>query len=121
MPATARIVGVNLPVNKHAVIALTSIYGIGRESAKKILEKVNIKPSIKILDLSEAEMDLIRTEITDNYAIEGDLRRVVSMHIKRKVDLGCYEGIRHRRGLPVRGQRTKTNARTRKGKKKAIK
>lgn len=121
MPATARIVGVNLPVNKHAVIALTAIYGVGRVTAKKILEKVNISPNTKILDLTEAEMDTIRTELTDNYTIEGDLRRAVSMHIKRKIDLGCYQGIRHRRGLPVHGQRTKTNARTRKGKKKAIK
>lgn len=120
MPAAARIAGVNLPVNKHTIIALTEVYGIGRVSAQKICDTLGIIPSKKLRDLTEDDMDRIRTEITTNYMIEGDLRRSVSMHIKRKVDLGCYEGIRHRRGLPLRGQRTKTNARTRKGKKKPV-
>lgn len=120
MPATARVAGVNLAVNKHAEIALTAIYGIGRVTATKICKTVNIVPTTKIKDLSEEDMDRIRNEIGDSYTIEGDLRRTVSMHIKRKVDLGCYEGMRHRRGLPVRGQRTKTNARTRKGKRKPV-
>ncbi len=120
MPATARIAGVNLPVNKHAVIGLTSVYGIGREAARRICETVGITPSSKIKDLTEEDMDRIRAEVTANYTVEGDLRRTVSMHIKRKVDLGCYEGVRHRRGLPLRGQRTKTNARTRKGKRKPV-
>jgi small subunit ribosomal protein S13 len=120
MPASARVAGVNLSVNKHTVIALTAVYGIGRESARKICAAVNITPSIKIKDLTEEDMDRIRGEIGDNYTIEGDLRRSISMHIKRKIDLGCYEGMRHRRGLPVRGQRTKTNARTRKGKRKPV-
>lgn len=120
MPAAARIAGVNLPVNKHTVIALTEVYGIGRVTAQDICNKLNINPSIKLKDLTEEDMDRLRNEVTENYTIEGDLRRTVSMHIKRKVDLGCYEGMRHRRGLPLRGQRTKTNARTRKGKKKPV-
>lgn len=120
MPATARVAGVNLAVNKHAEIALMAVYGIGRVTAKKICEAVNIVPSTKVKDLTEDDMDRIRNEIGAHYTIEGDLRRVISMHIKRKVDLGCYEGMRHRRGLPVRGQRTKTNARTRKGKRKPV-
>lgn len=120
MPATARVAGVNLAVNKHAEIALTAIYGVGRVTAQNICKAVNISGSTKIKDLTEEDMDRIRNEISDNYTTEGDLRRVISMHIKRKVDLGCYEGMRHRRGLPVRGQRTKTNARTRKGKRKPV-
>lgn len=120
MPATARVAGVNLAVNKHAEIALTAVYGIGRVTATKICKAANVVPTMKIKDLTEEDMDRIRGEISDNYTIEGDLRRTVSIHIKRKVDLGCYEGIRHRRGLPVRGQRTKTNARTRKGKRKPV-
>jgi small subunit ribosomal protein S13 len=120
MPATARVAGVNLAVNKHAEIALTAVFGIGRVTATKICKTVNILPTMKIKDLTEEDMDRIRGEINDNYTIEGDLRRAVSMHIKRKLDLGCYEGMRHRRGLPVRGQRTKTNARTRKGKRKPV-
>ncbi len=120
MPATARIAGVNLAVNKHAEIALTAIFGIGRVTATKICKTVNIEPSAKIKDLTEEDMDRIRSFIGEHYTIEGDLRRTVSMHIKRKLDLGCYEGMRHRRGLPVRGQRTKTNARTRKGKRKPV-
>ena len=120
MPATARVAGVNLAVNKHAEIALTAIYGIGRITAQKICDAVNIGRNTKIKDLTEEDMDRIRNELSEHHTIEGDLRRVISMHIKRKVDLGCYEGMRHRRGLPVRGQRTKTNARTRKGKRKPV-
>lgn len=120
MPVAARIAGVNLPVNKHTVIALTEVYGIGRVTAQDICNKLNISPSMKLKDVTEEDMDRLRNEVTENYTIEGDLRRSVSMHIKRKVDLGCYEGMRHRRGLPLRGQRTKTNARTRKGKKKPV-
>jgi len=115
----ARIAGVNVPVHKHAGIALTAIYGIGRSAARKILIALKIEPTSKIKDLSEVELEAIRNEIQANYTTEGDKRRAVSMDIKRLMDLGCYRGIRHRRGLPVRGQRTKTNARTRKGKRKA--
>lgn len=116
----ARIAGVNIPDNKHAVISLTYIFGIGRTTAKKILEAVNIAPTTKIGQLDDIQLDAVRTEIA-NYMTEGDLRREISMNIKRLVDLGCYRGLRHRRGLPVNGQRTKTNARTRKGPRKAIK
>ncbi len=116
----ARIAGVNIPDNKHAVISLTYVYGIGRATAKKILAAVDVDESRKIGDLSEDEVDKIRTEIT-NVTVEGDLRREVSMNIKRLMDLGCFRGIRHRRNLPLRGQRTKTNARTRKGPRKPIK
>lgn len=115
----ARIAGVNIPVHKHTDVALTAIYGIGRKTAKKICERVGIDPMLKIKSLSEAELDLIRTEV-ERYTIEGDLRRETSMNIKRLMDIGSYRGIRHRRGLPVRGQRTRTNSRTRKGKIKAI-
>lgn len=110
----ARIAGINVPVHKHACIALTAIYGIGRTRAKKICIAVNIEPARKIKDLTEEEIEALRGETT-KYTIEGDLRRSISMNIKRKVDLGTYQGLRHRRGLPVRGQRTKTNASTRKG------
>ena len=110
----ARIAGINIPVHQHTEVALTAIYGIGRNSAKKICAQSGIKPSGKIKDLTEAELDSIRTELA-NYTVEGDLRRTVSMNIKRLMDLGCYRGVRHRRGLPLRGQRTRTNARTRKG------
>jgi small subunit ribosomal protein S13 len=116
----ARIAGVNIPDNKHAVISLTYVYGVGRTTAKGILSKVGISEVTKIADLSEDELDLIRNEIV-NYNVEGDLRREVQMNIKRLMDLGCYRGIRHRRSLPLRGQRTKTNARTRKGPLKPIK
>jgi len=116
----ARIAGVNVPDNKHAVIALTYVYGIGRTTAKKICAASGVKESTKISDLSEADVDAIRNEIA-TIAVEGDLRREVSMNIKRLMDLGCYRGIRHRRSLPVRGQRSKTNARTRKGPRKPIK
>lgn len=111
----ARIAGVNLPMQKHIVIALTAIYGIGRKRALAILKATGINPSIKCSNLQEAELEKIRAE-TAKYKIEGDLRREVAMNIKRLIELGTYRGLRHRRGLPVRGQRTRTNARTRKGK-----
>jgi small subunit ribosomal protein S13 len=116
----ARIAGVNIPDRKHAVIALTSIYGIGRTRAASICEAAGIAQNMKIQDLSEGEVDALRTVVA-NYTVEGDLRREVSMNIKRLMDLGCNRGIRHRRGLPLRGQRTKTNARTRKGPRRPIK
>lgn len=116
----ARIAGVNIPDNKHAVISLTYIYGIGRSTASKILQTVGIEETAKVGDLDEGQLDALRTEI-GNISVEGDLRREVSMNIKRLMDLGCYRGLRHRRGLPLRGQRTKTNARTRKGPRKPIK
>lgn len=115
----ARISGVNVPPHKHVVIGLTSIYGIGRSSAAKICAAAKVETNTKVKDLTEAELEALRTEI-DNYEVEGDLRREYSMNIKRLLDLGCYRGIRHRRGLPLRGQRTKTNARTRKGPRRAI-
>ncbi len=116
----ARIAGVNIPDNKHAVISLTYIYGIGRTTSAKILEAVGIAPTTKIKELSDVQLDQVRAEVA-KVPTEGDLRREVSMNIKRLMDLGCYRGLRHRRGLPVHGQRTKTNARTRKGPRKAIK
>lgn len=115
----ARIAGVNIPDNKHAVISLTYIFGIGPTTAKSICSAVGIEPSTKISQLSEEQLDAVRNEVA-NYPTEGDLRREVSMNIKRLMDLGCYRGLRHRRGLPVRGQRTKTNARTRKGPRKQV-
>lgn len=114
----ARIAGVNIADHKHVVIALTSIYGIGKPTSLKLCEQVGIAPSTKVSQLSEQELESLRTEIA-KITVEGDLRRAVSMNIKRLMDLGCYRGQRHRRGLPVRGQRTKTNARTRKGRRKA--
>ena len=116
----ARIAGVNIPDNKHAVISLTYVYGIGRTTAKKICATTGIAESAKISSLSEDQIDLIRNEVA-KITVEGDLRREVNMSIKRLMDLGCYRGLRHRKGLPVRGQRSKTNARTRKGPRKAIK
>jgi len=116
----ARIAGVNLPVNKHVWIGLTSIYGVGRSRARKVCQAANVDPSIKIKALSEAQVEKLRGEI-GKLNVEGDLRREVSLSIKRLTDLGCYRGLRHRKGLPVRGQRTRTNARTRKGPRKAIK
>lgn len=116
----ARIAGVNVPINKHAVIALTSIYGIGSTRAKSICSTAKVEPSIKIKDLTEEQVDAIRNEVS-SFLVEGDLRREVTMNIKRLMDLGCYRGIRHRRGLPLRGQRTRTNARTRKGPRRPIK
>lgn len=116
----ARISGVNVPDNKHAVISLTYIYGIGRTLSKKICDACGIQPTRKISDLSEQELDALRAEIA-KIPTEGDLRREVSMNIKRLIDLKCYRGLRHKHNLPVRGQRSKTNARTRKGPKKPIK
>ena len=114
----ARIAGVNIPNQQHIVIGLTAIYGIGRPRAQEICAAVGIEPSKKVKDLDDSELEKIRVEI-DRFVVEGDLRREVSMSIKRLMDLGCYRGLRHRRGLPVRGQRTRTNARTRKGPRKA--
>ena len=110
----ARIAGVNIPDHKHAVISLTYVYGIGRTTAKKLCASVGIKEDTKMGDLSEGILDKIRSEIT-KLNVEGDLRREINLNIKRLLDLGCYRGLRHRRNLPLRGQRTKTNARTRKG------
>ena len=115
----ARIAGINIPDHKHAVIALTAIYGIGRQTASEICVKVGILPSVKIKELNEEQLEAIRN-VVSKMTVEGDLRREVSMNIKRLMDLGCYRGIRHRRGLPLRGQRTRTNARTRKGPRKPI-
>ena len=114
----ARIAGVNIPNHQHAEIALTAIYGIGRPRARMICKAANVGHATKIKDLSDAQMDKLR-ELVGRYTVEGDLRREVTMSIKRLMDLGCYRGVRHRKGLPVRGQRTRTNARTRKGPKKA--
>ena len=116
----ARIAGVNIPDRKHAVIALTSIYGIGHTRAADICRESGIDPHKKIQELSEEQIDTVRT-IVAKYTLEGDLRREISMNIKRLMDLGCNRGIRHRRGLPLRGQRTRTNARTRKGPRRPIK
>jgi len=116
----ARIAGVNLPVHKHVWIGLQGIYGIGRTRSKKVCELAGVNPASKIKELTEAEVEKLRHEIA-KFAVEGDLRREVGMSIKRLIDLGCYRGLRHRRGLPVRGQRTRTNARTRKGPRRAIK
>ena len=116
----ARIAGVNIPTNKRVVIALTYIHGIGNTSAKSIVEAVGIDAARRVNELSDAEVLQIREHIDANYQVEGDLRRENSMNIKRLMDLGCYRGLRHRRGLPVRGQRTHTNARTRKGPAKPI-
>jgi small subunit ribosomal protein S13 len=116
----ARIAGINIPVNKHAVIALTAIYGIGRTRSRQICDAAGVNPAAAIKDLTEAEIENLRGEVA-KFTVEGDLRREVSMNIKRLMDLGCYRGIRHRRGLPLRGQRTRTNARTRKGPRRPIK
>ena len=116
----ARIARVDLPNNKQGEIGLTYIFGIGRSSAKKILDKCGIDPSIKVGDWDDAQVAAIRAEIAAEYKIEGELRSSVQMDIKRLMDIGCYRGIRHRSGLPVRGQSTKNNARTRKGKKKTV-
>ena len=116
----ARIAGVDIPNQKRVEIALTYIYGIGRKSAQDILAKTGINPDTRAKDLTEQEVALLRDEIEANYTVEGDLRRNVALNIKRMVGVNCYRGIRHRKGLPVRGQRTKTNARTRKGPAKTI-
>ncbi len=116
----ARIAGINLPVNKHIEIALTSIYGLGRQSAQKICDAAGITRTTKVKELSEVDAEKLRGEVA-KFVVEGDLRRGVSMNIKRLMDMGVYRGMRHRRGLPLRGQRTRTNARTRKGPRKPIK
>jgi|SRR5690554_1409149 len=116
----ARIAGVNIPDHKHAVISLTYIFGVGRSTAKQICAASGVAEDVKIGSLSEQEIEQLRGEV-GKFTVEGDLRRVVSMNIKRLMDLGCYRGLRHRRSLPLRGQRTKTNARTRKGPRKPIK
>lgn len=116
----ARIAGINVPDNKHTVIGLTSIFGIGLTRAQKICAETSVKPDTKIKDLTEKELEEIRTEI-GKFTVEGDLRREISMNIKHLMDMGCYRGVRHRRGLPLRGQRTRTNARTRKGPRRMIK
>jgi len=115
----ARIAGVNIPNHQHAEIALTSIYGIGRTRAREVCVATGIETTTKIKDVTDAQMDKLRDHVA-KFVVEGDLRREVSMNIKRLMDLGCYRGLRHRRGLPVRGQRTRTNARTRKGPRKAV-
>ncbi|MBH89568.1 MAG: 30S ribosomal protein S13 [Magnetovibrio sp.] len=116
----ARVAGVNIPTGKRVVIALTYIHGIGRTKAFEICEKVGIPIERRVSDLTEVELSGVRDSIDNDYQVEGDLRREVAMNVKRLMDLGCYRGIRHRRGLPVRGQRTHTNARTRKGPAKTI-
>ncbi len=116
----ARIAGVNLPVQKHAWVALTHIYGIGRSRALQVCEAAGVSADTKVRDLSEPEVESLRAQVA-RLPVEGDLRREVAMNIKRLMDLGCYRGLRHRRGLPVRGQRTKTNARTRKGPRRPMK
>ena len=116
----ARIAGVDLPKDKRVEIGLTYVYGIGRTSAKKILEETGINPDTRVKDLTDAEEAKIRECIDKNYMVEGDLRRANALDIKRLTEIGCYRGLRHRRGLPVRGQRSKTNARTRKGPKRTI-
>jgi len=117
----ARISGVNIPTQKRVEIALTYIFGIGLSSSKRILSEANVDPNTRVKDLTDVEVAHIRQAIDDgDYAVEGDLRREVSMNIKRLTDLGCYRGLRHRQGLPLRGQKTKTNARTRKGPRRAI-
>ncbi len=118
--ARIRIAGINIPDQKHAVIALTSIYGIGRPTALDICAKTGISEAVKISKLSEKQIEELREQVAQ-YTVEGDLRREVDLNIKRLMDIGTYRGLRHRRGLPVRGQRTKTNARTRKGPRKPIK
>lgn len=116
----ARIAGVDLPRDKRVEIALTYIYGVGRPTSKKILSQVGVDPDTRVKDLTEEEINKLRETIEKNYTVEGDLRREVAMNIKRLIEIGCYRGLRHRRGLPVRGQRTKTNARTRKGPRKTV-
>ena len=116
----ARIAGVNVPDNKHVDVSLTSIYGVGRRRSQEICDKVKVPYSTKVSDISDEKLEQIR-QVIKEYVIEGDLRREVSTNIKRLVDLGCYRGIRHRKGLPLRGQKTKSNARTRKGRRKSVK
>ena len=115
----ARIAGINIPNQQHAAIALTAIYGIGRSRARLICEAAGVEHSTKVKDLTDAQMDKIREQVA-KFSVEGDLRRETSMNIKRLMDLGCYRGVRHKKGLPVRGQRTRTNARTRKGPRRSM-
>jgi small subunit ribosomal protein S13 len=116
----ARIVGVDLPKNKRGEIGLTYIYGLGRSSAQKILEKAGVDKDVKVKDWTDEQVNLIRKVINENFKVEGELRSTVQLNIKRLMDIGCYRGVRHRLGLPVRGQSTKNNARTRKGRKKTV-
>lgn len=116
----ARIAGVDIPREKRLIISLTYIYGVGDTTAAKICEATGVDPSTRVKDLTDAEVAEIRSQVEGNFKIEGDLRREVNQNIKRKMEIGCYQGLRHRRGLPVRGQRTHTNARTRKGPKKTV-
>ncbi len=116
----ARIVGVDLPKNKRGEIGLTYIYGLGRSTAQKILEKAGVDKNVKVKDWTDEQVNLIRKVINENYKVEGELRSSVQLNIKRLMDIGCYRGVRHRLGLPVRGQSTKNNARTRKGRKKTV-
>ena len=116
----ARLAGVDLPKEKRVEIGLTYIYGIGLSSSQKILEKTGISPDVRVKDLTDDDLAKIRKVIDEDYKVEGDLRREVALNIKRLMEIGCYRGLRHRRGLPVRGQRTKTNARTRKGPRKVV-
>jgi len=116
----ARIAGVDLPREKRIEIGLTYVYGIGRTAAKNILDATGVNPDVRVKDLSEDDLAKLRDYIDKNYEVEGDLRRSTALNIKRLIEIGCYRGVRHRKGLPVRGQRTKTNARTRKGPKKTI-
>ncbi|MGB1580825.1 MAG: 30S ribosomal protein S13 [Nevskiales bacterium] len=115
----ARIAGVNIPANKHTIVALRSLYGVGPTRAKAICEAANVQPDVPVKNLTDQEVEALRTAV-GQFTVEGDLRREVSINIKRLMDLGCYRGLRHRRGLPVRGQRTRTNARTRKGPRRPI-
>lgn len=115
----ARIAGINIPDHKHTVISLTSIYGVGNSRASLICQQANVDPAVKVRELTEEQIEALRIQLV-SFSVEGDLRREVSMNIKRLMDLGCFRGIRHRRGLPVRGQRTRTNARTRKGPRRPI-
>lgn len=116
----ARIAGIDIPRNKQVEVSLTYIYGIGRSRSQEILEKANVDPMARVRDLTDSEVSRLREIIDGEYKVEGDLRREVAMNIKRLTEIGCYRGLRHRRGLPVRGQRTRTNARTRKGPKKTV-
>ncbi len=116
----ARIAGIDLPRNKRIIVALTYIHGVGKTTAKKIVEKSGLDPDLRTNALSETDIRSIRQVIEENFKVEGDLRREVQLNIKRLMDLGCYRGLRHRRGLPVRGQRTRTNARTRKGPRRTV-
>lgn len=115
----ARIAGINIPGHKHTVIALTSVYGIGNTRAQEVCSVAGVAPDMKVKDLTEDQVESLRKEVA-KHIVEGDLRREIAMNIKRLMDLGCYRGLRHRRGLPLRGQRTKTNARTRKGPRKPV-